>query len=178
MPGAFAVVRSGCATTISYLTNRVAKRLGIHGARNGSTRCESISAWRRAVCGDLTAALDFGRVPSKPIDTATVFRNGTTQAAVPVPQVFPVQEAQVRPASRTGYEFSSDIRLDGDRVSLRLRNTGNLGVALVAMAIVGGMARLGQLALRCIVRNVEEMVGRLVPTAHRLTGLGEIDIHD
>ena len=109
-----------------------AKRLGTEGAAHGSTRCEAISNWRRSVCSDLTEAFDFRRVPPKPIDTSTTFKNGTTQAAVPNPQVFPIQAPLTRPACRVGYVFSAEVRVDVDSLSLCLNNEGAVGVALVA----------------------------------------------
>jgi len=109
-----------------------AKRLGAEGASHGSTRCEAISDWRRVVCSDLTEAFDFRRTPSKPIDTTTTFKNGTAQAAVPNPQVFPIQAPQTRSACRLGYAFSADVQIDIDSLSLRFNNTGTAGVALIA----------------------------------------------
>jgi len=108
------------------------KGLGVGDVADGSNQCVGISDWRRAVCSDLTEAFDFRRTPLKPIDTATTFKNGTAQAVVPNPQVFPVQAPQTRPACRTGYAFSADALVDIDSVSLCFNNTGAQGVALVA----------------------------------------------
>ena len=55
----------------------------------------NISAWRRTVCGDLTAAFDFDNpdtnYPSLPTVTGVTCSSGTTPG-VPSPQSFPAQE--------------------------------------------------------------------------------------
>ena len=110
----------------------IAKGLGTEDAAHGSTRCPGISNWRRSVCGDLTEAFDFMRTPAKPINTVTTFKNGTTQAAVPNPQVFPIQTPLTRLACRLGYAFSAISQVDKESLALFFANTGNVGVALVA----------------------------------------------
>jgi len=110
----------------------IAKALGTESPARGSTRCEAISNWRRAVCGDLTAAFDFRPSPARPLDTSTTFKNGTAQAAVPAPQAFPLQAAKMRPACRLGYVFSVAAQVDMERFALDLSNTGDSGVALIA----------------------------------------------
>jgi hypothetical protein len=62
---------------------------------------------------------------------------------------------------------------------------GFRGMAGPAGGIVAGidgvirhMARLGQFALRRVVRDIDQMIGRPVSAAHGLFGVGEIDIHD
>ncbi|MFC5743723.1 phosphocholine-specific phospholipase C [Dyella tabacisoli] len=106
----------------------VAKGLGTEGR----TQCTAISDWRRSVCGDLTEAFDFRRMPAKPINTTTTFKNGTAHAAVPDPQVFPIQTPLARPACRLGYAFSAGIQVDTDSLALAFANTGTVGVALIA----------------------------------------------
>lgn len=109
-----------------------AKRLGTQGATHGSTLCTGISDWRRSVCSDLTEAFDFRRIPPKSINTATTFKNGTAQAAVPQPQVFPQQTPQTRLACRLGHAFSAEVQVDTDSLSLSFVNRGDNGVALTA----------------------------------------------
>lgn len=109
-----------------------AKGLSNQGREKDAVRCDAISPWRRAVCGDLTQAFDFRPSPPRRIDTATHFRNGTESAAVPAPQVFPVQAPATRAACRTDYAFAADMRVDGGQLALRFANTGAIGVALIA----------------------------------------------
>ncbi|HEX4830904.1 MAG TPA: phospholipase C, phosphocholine-specific [Trebonia sp.] len=64
-------------------------------------RCPNISAWRRSVCGDLTAAFNFKKpvygLPALPFITATV---GEAHSYHPVPNsnARPAQEAGTKPA--------------------------------------------------------------------------------
>jgi len=62
----------------------------------------------------------------------------------------------------------------------RLRGTAGTAGGIVAGidGVVRNMARLCDFALAGIVRDIDQMVGRPVPTTHGLLGLGEIDIHD
>ena len=52
------------------------------------------------------------------------------------------------------------------------------GIVAGVDRVVGDMTRLGDFALPGIVRDIDQMVGRPVPTTNGLLGLGEIDIHD
>jgi len=70
----------------------------------------NISAWRRQVCGDLTAAFDFNQpdytYPSLPAPTAVTCIVGTTPS-VPSPQTVPVQESGARPARPLPYQLNA-----------------------------------------------------------------------
>lgn len=99
----------------------------------------NISAWRRAVCGDLSAALDFTRcdrrVPVLP-DTRGYRALADEQCSVlPKPgapaeiPIFPAQEPGVRPARPLPYDLhvrdSVDIR--NKRLHMELENRGGQG---------------------------------------------------
>jgi phospholipase C len=114
------------------------------GAKTGSdVRETNISAWRRAVCGDLTSAFrpcgpDVGRFP-KPLHR-DLFLAGINRAQyLPVPQGFvragpseisagqgrggllPEQEAGIRPSCALPYALACDGALDPTRGSFRIR---------------------------------------------------------
>jgi phospholipase C len=92
----------------------------------------NISAWRRAVCGDLTAAFDFSN-PGKemhrsfPPPKASVSMH--QPYSVPREQVMPVQEEGTRPSRALPYALRVDCRVEEDRVWLDLKNTGKAGIA-------------------------------------------------
>ncbi|HEY4147265.1 phosphocholine-specific phospholipase C [Pinirhizobacter sp.] len=100
-----------------------------------TTRCDLISDWRRSVCGDLHEAFDFSRQPLRPIKATTDFINGTAPAMVPSPQVFPIQEPDVRTACRLGYAFSVAAELGENGIGFRLVNNGTAGVAFIAYSL-------------------------------------------
>ncbi|KJV26285.1 phosphocholine-specific phospholipase C [Luteibacter yeojuensis] len=96
----------------------------------------NISAWRRAVCGDLTRAFDLdghdGRMPRLPATTGWEPDRGDHPAVHPAPpteQHLPRQERGQRPARALPYELETTGRLDIDagRYWLDFRNTGDLG---------------------------------------------------
>lgn len=95
----------------------------------------NISAWRRAVCGDLTSAFDFSN-HSEP---------DTTHFAVPKPlatlhdpyqvpgeQHMPVQEAGVRKSRSLPYVLMVDGRVDRDKFLIQFTNSGQAGAAFSA----------------------------------------------
>lgn len=98
-----------------------------------------MSPWRRAVVGDLTAALDFANPdyswPELPNTSANVNRSkwqceNLPAPEVPTAQVFPVQEAGTRPSRALPYEFDiadAVSRAEGT-VQLRMLNAGKAGV--------------------------------------------------
>jgi phospholipase C len=107
----------------------------------------NISAWRRAVCGDLTAAFDFARtdprVPALP-DTAGYappdnLRHDDYVPALPARPALPGQERGLRPARPLGYDLGADAHLTGDRLRVTFANRGQLGATfLVTSAILLG----------------------------------------
>jgi len=101
------------------------KRFGIH--------VDSISPWRRAVCGDLTTAFDF----TKPDAGAAALPSMSNYAAVeklqqklppPAPPKFPqatTQEAGTRKSRALPYELHTSARVTADgQVTLIFSNTG------------------------------------------------------
>jgi phospholipase C len=87
----------------------------------------NISPWRRAVCGDLIGAFDFGRtaarVPALP-DTSGYFpphrdRNPDYVPTLPANPRLPTQEPGLRPARPVPYDLAADVRTsaaDGLRI--------------------------------------------------------------
>ncbi|RJQ82637.1 phospholipase C, phosphocholine-specific [Pseudonocardiaceae bacterium YIM PH 21723] len=102
----------------------------------------NISAWRRSICGDLTAAFDFGTanttIPLLP-DTAKLRAEAdATQTKLPKPappkngrQLEPVVETGTRPARALPYQPSAAGVINGKNLELTLGNTGAAGLQLV-----------------------------------------------
>jgi phospholipase C len=100
----------------------------------------NISAWRRAVCGDLTSAFDF-RTPNHaplpqplPITSETAKRAGalrgrTTPRTPALPGV-PVQLSGPRPSRPLPYALDVVARVSQAGVALNFSNTGQAGAVL------------------------------------------------
>ncbi len=103
----------------------------------------NISAWRRAICGDLTTCFDFQRpnasIPALP-DTARLRAEADrSQAKLPPPiapppgqQSPPVQEPGARPARSIPYQPMADLAISGDHVTVGMANDGAAAVQLAA----------------------------------------------
>jgi phospholipase C len=93
----------------------------------------NISAWRRAVCGDLTAAFDFASKPEPAMPELHVPGSpvGRAPVSVPVQQVMPGQEPGTRPARPLAYAWTIKHRLDieASRSWIEFSNAGRLGAA-------------------------------------------------
>lgn len=92
----------------------------------------NISAWRRAVCGNLTSAFDFSAPPSLSPVRFTVpqpVRSLHQPYSVPAVQEMPAQEPGVRPARALPYELRVLGRSDGGRFWLDFINSGSAGAA-------------------------------------------------
>lgn len=97
----------------------------------------NISPWRRTVCGDLTAAFDFGRtdasVPSLPSTGGYAppdHRRHTSY--VPKPPLdgeLPTQEPGTRRARAVGYDLHADGRFAPGTLSMRFTAAALLGAA-------------------------------------------------
>lgn len=106
------------------------QRFGVHEP--------NITAWRRAVCGDLTSAFDFSRssdsVPRLPSTTGYAppdrDRHPDYVPTVPSDQSVPRQERGIRAARPIGYRFDVDSSYADGRLELDLRNSGRLGFAV------------------------------------------------
>ncbi|MER6841232.1 phosphocholine-specific phospholipase C [Streptomyces platensis] len=95
----------------------------------------NISAWRRTVCGDLTAAFDFSRgrrQPSVRQPGAIPAFSGRWAPQPPVRQALPRQEHGVRPARALPYQPDADGGFDPGAAVFRMavRNTGRASVHL------------------------------------------------
>lgn len=97
----------------------------------------SISPWRRAVCGDLTSALDFSKAEATALaplpDTSNYLAVEQQQRALPPPQppaspqaLF--QEPGTRPSRALPYELHTSARVAKDgQLTLIFSNTGTQG---------------------------------------------------
>jgi phospholipase C len=97
----------------------------------------NISAWRRAVCGDLTSAFDFGLQPDPGIPALRLpASHGDLFAPVIAPAIpsMPAQEPGLRPARPIPYHWRIEHRLDtaAGRFWLDFSNPGAAGAAFYA----------------------------------------------
>jgi phospholipase C len=105
----------------------------------------NISAWRRAVCGDLTSAFDFGNpdpaFPRLPATSNYLPSDQRRRAAIrplpPMVQQVPVQEVGVRPARPLPYTF--DVRggfsKDRNHFTINFENRGPAGAWFLVNAV-------------------------------------------
>ena len=95
----------------------------------------NISAWRRAVCGDLTSAFNFASLntnyPSLPVPTAVNCSSGDTPL-VPLTQSLPVQEAGTNSARPLPYQLNMSSYIDcaAGRFHLIMTNSGRASAHL------------------------------------------------
>jgi phospholipase C len=107
---------------------------------HGRNLCEAnITAWRKAICGDLTRAFDFAHpnaaLPTLPNTSgyapADRERHPDYVPLPPLVQAKPKQELGVRPARALPYELFVRARIDAVASKLRLKfsNSGHAGAA-------------------------------------------------
>jgi phospholipase C len=92
----------------------------------------NITAWRRAVCGDLTTAFDFSKTQDRLAglpETKDAASRVAAALKLPAPTppsvgVLPQQEAGVRPSRALPYAPLLDEVLGGDTLSIRFGNAG------------------------------------------------------
>jgi len=101
----------------------------------------NISAWRRAITGDLMSCFDFARsdtsIPALP-DTAVLRKIADeTESKLPTPtppppgqQVVPVQEAGSAKARALPYQALADVTVGATAASVELRNAGAAALQL------------------------------------------------
>lgn len=112
------------------------------GKARADVRCDLISPWRRAVCGDLTSAFDF-RTPNSawpagvPKTAADRRVSGKPYPVPPAQQTLPRQESDAavggpRTACALPYELSVQGRLAGaGQFELSFANSGAAGAAFI-----------------------------------------------
>ncbi|MYX28816.1 phospholipase C, phosphocholine-specific [Streptomyces sp. SID8381] len=100
--------------------------------------CPHISAWRRAVCGDLTSMFDFTSpvygLPALPATTTTVDISQCTSLPNPAPvnNKLPSQEAGARKARALPYQSAADL--------MPFTSSGSVLMANIKMANAGSAA--------------------------------------
>jgi phospholipase C len=91
----------------------------------------NISAWRRAVCGDLTSCFDFGapdtvdfmaKLPATAALSERAAHLEEIKPPLPDQAVAPVQETGVRPRRATPYNLDARLRAEGANHSLLFAN--------------------------------------------------------
>ncbi len=105
------------------------QRFGVHEP--------NISPWRRAVCGDLTSAFDFGRThPQVPALPSTAGyeppdreRHPDYVPAPPADPSLPLPEKGVRPARALPYDLVADGRTDARQLRVDFSSRGRTGAA-------------------------------------------------
>ncbi|GLQ96642.1 phosphocholine-specific phospholipase C [Dyella mobilis] len=106
----------------------------------------NISAWRRAVCGDLTSAFDFSgsnaHWPSLPSTANYVSQSSTECSTLPAPavpskQAMPAAEAGTYPACALPYviDAQGSINTSADQFDIDFINTGTAGVVFQVYAL-------------------------------------------
>ncbi|MBV7536670.1 phospholipase C, phosphocholine-specific [Duganella sp. sic0402] len=107
------------------------------GKPRTAVTCNLISPWRRAICGDLTSALDFSAPnhswPASVPPTAAYTRvSGKPYPQPPAAQTLPRQEPGARVACPLPYELSASGELAGERqFELNFINSGKAGAAFI-----------------------------------------------
>jgi phospholipase C len=104
----------------------------------------NLTPWRRAVCGDLTSAFDFGSASDRfpPLPPVDAYKPDQTlqdpQSVTPAPPAvgsLPPQASGVRRSRRLGYRFDVALHTGPDRLKLSIENHGRLGVHLQARSL-------------------------------------------
>lgn len=100
----------------------------------------NISTWRRAICGDLTSAFDFGRTHPQPV----VEQPGPVPAPIsrwnprpPEKQALPQQESGTRPARALPYRLALKAEVTDSAVELQLSNDGTVAATVIGYAADG-----------------------------------------
>lgn len=92
----------------------------------------NISAWRRAVCGDLTSAFDFSGSPESAVVHFQVpgpIHSLHQPYSVPAAQTMPQQEPGSRPARALRYNLLVHARVESGRLWIDFANEGGIGAA-------------------------------------------------
>jgi phospholipase C len=105
----------------------------------------NISAWRRAVCGDLTSCFDFAEprfiVPMLPDTTALRQQADQTESKLPTPvppppgqQVIPTQDKGSARARALPYQPLADLELSNRQLAVHMSNHGSATLQLALYA--------------------------------------------
>ncbi len=100
----------------------------------------NISAWRRAVSGDLTSAFDFGKpnadMASLRLPSTDDYKARLAHAAampsliIPATQALGGQPKEQRPARALPYRVTADLVRDNGRLAIAMANTGSKAAVL------------------------------------------------
>jgi len=132
----------------------------------------NISAWRRAVCGDLTSAFNFANPNNSTAflaqlpdtralaDRTRALGNPTKpRPTLPTTLTLPVQASGVRPSSALPYELAATARVAAGAVSVSFDNTGTAA----AVFHVYDRLRLAEVPRRYTVAPGKQLVGSWAP---------------
>jgi phospholipase C len=118
-----------CSETFDHtsIIRFIEKRFGVHEP--------NITPWRRAVCGDLTTAFDFGRtrtaVPALPPTAGYAppdrVRHPDYVPTPPADPALPAQEPGVRPARALPYDLAADGTVVGASLRIDFASRGAVG---------------------------------------------------
>jgi phospholipase C len=100
----------------------------------------NITPWRRAVCGDLTSAFDFGRSKTRTPDLPDTDsyqppdhdRHPDYVPDPPADPSLPKQEKGIRPSRALGYSFGVVDSIEAGSLVLKINNSGALGAQVQA----------------------------------------------
>ena len=151
------------------------KRFGVHEP--------NVSAWRRAVCGDLTSAFDFTNPDASAIKVPSVSglsASAQAQSTLPMPAVpptqnLPQQEHGVRNARALPYEVFVDVdnQPSARSVQLTFNNTGKAAVSLhVHSAVAPTSLKRYTIAAGSKLADVWAWADGAAPLAYDLTVVG------
>ena len=108
-------------------------------------RAPNLTAWRRSVAGDLTAAFDFARpdfsVPSLPDTVPLITQSDEEMSFPPVAppatgeQQMPVQESGTRPHRPTNHNPHADVTVDRTASTVTATMSNNGGKVGVSLAV-------------------------------------------
>jgi len=132
----------------------------------------NISAWRRAVCGDLTSAFNFANPNNSTAflaqlpdtralaDKTRALGNPTKpRPTLPTTLTLPVQANGVRPSSALPYELAATASVSAAAVSMRFENTGSAA----AVFHVYDRLRLAEIPRRYTVSPGKQLTGSWAP---------------
>jgi phospholipase C len=128
-----------CSETFDHtsIIRFMERRFGVHEP--------NITPWRRAVCGDLTSAFDFGHtdtgIPSLPSTAGYAppdrDRHPDYKPVPPAHPELPKQEPGVRPARPLPYDLTADGRIADGRLTVQFASHGQAGAVFQVTSAVG-----------------------------------------